>query len=566
MEEKQTMEPKTGSAAPPPREMPSFVEEAYFSGSRMGEAIDWCIDRHDRELHCDVQGVLNATGKEIRFKGRVLKFRKGVLTRRIAVLVEEDLRRKKVGNLDTVLTIGGEGATHEDIAATQITLQNYLKRNLDDDLYYDGRDLQQAVKDLEKVRQSRQVSCTVWGRRASDKLPILIRGKLVGAALKPAPILPEGFLEVRVEPEDSVGDPKIFTIAQPQLLIGPSSNPNLTILADKVYVQPFAWKEAPAYRDVLSTRNLTVTVRGGKKLIENVSFSIQEGEMLAIIGESGAGKTTTIKALIGDIPSTGVARIAGIDSKQTSKVRHFFGYCPQDLNYMYETFTPLENIIAFGKQYNIPEWQLIQRGKALLRDFDILEKGNNATRELSGGQQRRASIAIALAHRPKVLLMDEPTSGLDPDNRSELWNYLTYINQEYGTSIVVITHYPSEAEFCDKVAVFMRGKSLVAFGTPASLKETMPSRGFSVGIVLEEVDPRARKVLESITGVRFVLQRGELLKIFTDEPLQVIAERCATALKDKKIAIKIVKTKAVADMVDYYIAITRGLITGKIEK
>jgi ABC-2 type transport system ATP-binding protein len=530
MEEKQTMEPKTGSEAPSPREMPSFVEEAYFSGSRMGEALDWCIDRHDRELHCDVQGVLNATGKEVRFKGRILKFRKGVLTRRIAVLVEEDLRRKKVGNLDTVLTVGGEGATHEDVAATQITLQNYLKRNLDDDLYYDGRDLQQAVKDLEKVRQSRQVSCTVWGRRASDKLPILIRGNLVGASLKPAPILLEGFLEVRVEPEDSVGDPKIFIIAQPQLLIGPSSNPNLTILADKVYVQPFAWKEAPAYRDVLSTRNLTVTVRGGKKLIENVSFSIQEGEMLAIIGESGAGKTTTIKALIGDIPSTGVARIAGIDSKQTSKVRHFFGYCPQDLNYMYETFTPLENIIAFGKQYDIPEWQLIQRGKALLRDFDILEKGNNATKELSGGQQRRASIAIALAHRPKVLLMDEPTSGLDPDNRSELWNYLTYINQEYGTSIVVITHYPSEAEFCDKVAVFMRGKSLVAFGTPANLKETMPSRGFSV------------------------------------EPLQIIAERCATALKDKKIAIKIVKTKAVADMVDYYIAITRGLITGKIEK
>jgi hypothetical protein len=77
--------------------MPSFVEEAYFSGSRMGEAIDWCIDRHDRELHCDVQGVLNSTGKEVRFKGRILKFRKGVLTRRIAVLVEEDLRRKKVG-------------------------------------------------------------------------------------------------------------------------------------------------------------------------------------------------------------------------------------------------------------------------------------------------------------------------------------------------------------------------------------------------------------------------------------------------------------------------------------
>ncbi|MHA2373731.1 MAG: ATP-binding cassette domain-containing protein, partial [Candidatus Thorarchaeota archaeon] len=278
------------------------------------------------------------------------------------------------------------------------------------------------------------------------------------------------------------------------------------------------------------------------------------------------GKSTTIKALIGDIPSTGIARIAGIDSKNAQKVRYFFGYCPQDLSYMYETFTSLENIIAFGKQYDIPEWQLINEGKTLLRDFGILEKGNQATKELSGGQQRRVSIGMALVHRPKVLLMDEPTSGLDPDNRNELWGYLDYINQEYGTSIVVVTHYPVEAEFCDKVAVFMRGKSLVAFGTPARLKETMPSKGFAIGIVLEDVDPRARKTLEMVKGAQFVLQRGELLKVFTEEPLEVIAEECVKALEKKGIPVKIVKTKAVADMVDYYIAITRGLITGLIEK
>ncbi|MFX0108476.1 MAG: ATP-binding cassette domain-containing protein [Candidatus Hodarchaeota archaeon] len=550
--------------------MPSFVEEGFFSGARLGEAIDWCILRQDRELHCDVQGILNSTGKEVRFKGRILKVKKGVLTRRIAVLVEEDLRRRRRGELEMVLTVGGSGSTQEDVAATEITLQNYLKRNLSEDLYYDGRDLQQAVKDLQRMK-SQQSLCVVWGLRASDKLPIMISGNVIGYAtevFQPArgTILPEGFLEVRVEPENAVGDPKIYLVAQPQLFIGPRSNPNLTIMAEKVYIQPYAWRDVPAYRDVVEARNLTVKIRTGKKLIENVSFALQEGEMLAIIGESGAGKSTTVKALIGDIPSTGVARIAGVDSRQTTKVRHFFGYCPQDLSYMYETFTPLENIIAFGKQYDIPEWQLIQRGKTLLRDFGILEKGNNATRELSGGQQRRASIAVALAHHPKALLMDEPTSGLDPDNRNELWNYLTYINQEYGTSIIVITHYPIEAEFCDKVAVFIRGKSLVSYGSPAKLKESMPSGGFSVGIVLEEVDPRARKTLEAVQGVRFVLQRGELLKVFTDEALEVVAQRCVTALKEKDIAVKIVKTKSVADMVDYYIAITRGLITGIFEK
>ncbi|MBE0525763.1 MAG: ABC transporter ATP-binding protein [Candidatus Thorarchaeota archaeon] len=546
-------------------EKPTFVEEAYFSGARMGEAIDWCIARQDREIHCEVEGTLNSTGKDVRFRGRILKVKKSVLSRKIAVLIEEDMRRQKAGELEKVLTVGSDRTSQQDIAVTQITVQNYLKRNMAEDLYYDGRDLQQAVKDLEKMK-SQDVACTVWGKRASDKLPIMIHGSIVGSSTAPAPILVEGFLEVRVEPEGDVGDAKIYHVAQPQLLIGPRFNPNLTILANKVYIMPYAWKAAPEYRDVVATRNLTVKIKSGKKLIENVSFSIKEGEMLAIIGESGAGKSTTVKALIGDIPSTGVCRIAGIDSRETQKVRHFFGYCPQDLSYMYDTFTPLENIIAFGKQYDIPEWQLIQRGKTLLRDFGVLEKGNASTKELSGGQQRRVSIAIALAHNPRVLLMDEPTSGLDPDNRSELWRYLNFINQEYGTSIVVITHYPVEAEFCDKVAVFLRGQSLVAYGSPARLKESMPSRGFAVGIVLHEVDPRARETLEAVEGAKFVLQRGELLKIFTEEPLEIIAERAVTALKEKGIGVKIVKTKSVADMVDYYIGITRGLIQGTIEK
>ncbi|TFG29286.1 ABC transporter ATP-binding protein [Candidatus Thorarchaeota archaeon] len=546
-------------------ERPAFIEEAYFSGARISEAIDWCIARQDRELHCEVEGILNATGKEVRFRGRVLKVKKGMLSKSIALFVEEDLRRRKAGELEKVLTVGGDRTSQQDISINQITVQNYLKRNMADDLFYDGRDLQQAVKDLEKMK-SQDIACTVWGKRGSDKLPIMIHGTVIGSSTAPAPILPEGSLEIRVEPEEGVGEPKIYHVAQPQLLVGPRYNPNLTVLANKVYIMPYAWKAAPEYRDVVATRNLTVKIKSGKKLIENVSFSLKEGEMLAIIGESGAGKSTTVKALIGDIPSTGVCRIAGIDSRETQKVRHFFGYCPQDLSYMYDTFTPLENIIAFGKQYDIPEWQLIQRGKTLLRDFGILEKGNASSKELSGGQQRRVSIAIALAHNPRVLLMDEPTSGLDPDNRSELWRYLNYINQEYGTSIVVITHYPVEAEFCDKVAVFLRGKSLVAYGSPARLKESMPSRGFAVGIVLHEVDPRALKTLEAVEGAKFVLQRGELLKIFTDEPLEIIAERAVTALKEKGIGVKIVKTKSLGDMVDYYIAITRGLIQGTIEK
>ncbi len=546
---------------------PTVVEEAFFTGARIADAIEWYESRIDREIHCEVRGVLISTREEVAFQGRVLGAKKRVLLKQIAVLVEQDLRRReRRGELDSVLTVGSDTAGTQDVAATEIVMRNYLRRNMHEDIYCDGSDLQHVAKDIAKMLKVQQMRCTVWGKRFSDKRSIMIQGTIVSSTVGPAPVIPEGSLEVRVEPDDKVGTSKIYLVVQPQLLFGPRSNPDLTIMADKIYIQPFGWLETPAYRDVIECRNLTVTTKNKKKLIENVTFSLKEGEMLAIIGESGAGKSTTVKALIGDIPSTGVARIAGIDSRNAQKVRYFFGYCPQDLSYMYETFTPLENIIAFGKQYDIPEWRLIRDGKMLLKDFGILEKGNNMTRELSGGQQRRVSIAIALVHRPKVLLMDEPTSGLDPDNRNELWHYLDYVNKEYGTSLVVITHYPIEAEFCDKVAVFMRGKSLVAFGSPQRLKESLPNRGFAVGIVIEEVNPHARKILEEVEGVRFVLQRGELLKVFTDEPLAEIAEKCVSALEKNDIHVKIVKTRSVADMVDYYIAITRGLVTGIIEK
>ncbi|TFH08876.1 MAG: hypothetical protein E4H14_05570, partial [Candidatus Thorarchaeota archaeon] len=119
-------------------ERPAFVEEAYFSGARIGEAIDWCVLRQDRELHCEVEGVLNATGKEVRFRGRILKVKKGVLSKLLAVFVEEDLRRRKAGELEKVLTVGG---SQQDVTITQITAQNYLKRNMAEDLFYEGRDL-----------------------------------------------------------------------------------------------------------------------------------------------------------------------------------------------------------------------------------------------------------------------------------------------------------------------------------------------------------------------------------------------------------------------------------------
>ena len=278
---------------------------------------------------------------------------------------------------------------------------------------------------------------------------------------------------------------------------------------------------------------------------------------MGIIGESGSGKSTTIRALIGDIiPTRGQVIIGGVKSTQRKQVKPIFGFVPQDLGYMYQNFTPLENIIEFGKQYGIPEQELVRRGKVLLREMGIFEKGNQSVRTLSGGEKRRASISISMVHRPQLLILDEPTSGLDPDMRSELWDYLDYLNQEYGTSMIVVTHYPGEAEYCDTVGVFMRERSLVAYGSPAELKASLPGKGYAVGIILQQPRPGIATLLQDVKGIIHVLERGELIKVFSEVPLIEMSERVVRALQAQDIQIKSVKPKMGVDMTDYFILIT----------
>ncbi len=161
-----------------------------------------------------------------------------------------------------------------------------------------------------------------------------------------------------------------------------------------------------------------------------------------------------------------------------------------------------------------------------------------------------------MVHRPQLLILDEPTSGLDPDMRSELWDYLDYLNREYGTSMIVVTHYPGEAEYCDTVGVFMRERSLVAYGTPAELKASLPGKGYTVGIILKQPRPGLATLLHDVEGIIHVLERGELIKVFSEVPLMDMAERVVRRLQEQGIEIKSVKPKMSVDMTDYFILIT----------
>ncbi|MHA1732280.1 MAG: ATP-binding cassette domain-containing protein, partial [Promethearchaeota archaeon] len=167
-----------------------------------------------------------------------------------------------------------------------------------------------------------------------------------------------------------------------------------------------------------------------------------------------------------------------------------YGYVPQDLSYIYHDFTPVENCIHFGRQYGLSEEVLTQRAKQILKDLGVEDQMDKMVKDLSGGQKRRVSIAIAMVHNPSILFLDEPTSGLDPLTRFDLWRYLDVINKQYGISLVVISHYLDEIEYSDKAAIYLNGVGFHDYNSPQKLKETISRGGVAMEVTLEKVSLR----------------------------------------------------------------------------
>ncbi|MEM2637549.1 MAG: ABC transporter ATP-binding protein, partial [Candidatus Korarchaeota archaeon] len=197
------------------------------------------------------------------------------------------------------------------------------------------------------------------------------------------------------------------------------------------------------------------------------------------------------------------------------KMRALYGYVPQELSRMYEEMTVMENIYNFGRQYNLTAKEIESRAMKILEDLEIADKADTKVANLSGGQKRRASIAIAMVHSPLLLILDEPTSGLDPVMRTHLWNTLLKINEK-GTSLIVVTHYPEESAYCDKVAIFLRGEGLIDFGNPKELLSTLPGNGRVVVLKMKKRDPKITLVLDQNRLLYLEDREGEEYRIFAD--------------------------------------------------
>jgi ABC-2 type transport system ATP-binding protein len=203
----------------------------------------------------------------------------------------------------------------------------------------------------------------------------------------------------------------------------------------------------------------------GVKALKSVSLTVAEGEFFGLLGPNGAGKSTLIHCTTGLArPTSGSVKIFGHDAvRHYREAREAVALAPQEINL--DMFLTLEETLDLhGGYFGMSKPDRRERTAELLDAFSLTSKRNERTRTLSGGMKRRLTLARALMHRPRLLILDEPTAGVDIELRLELWQYIEKINRE-GTTVMLTTHYLEEAErLCDRIAFINHGE-IAAHGT-----------------------------------------------------------------------------------------------------
>ena len=210
---------------------------------------------------------------------------------------------------------------------------------------------------------------------------------------------------------------------------------------------------------------------GARRALGGVTFEVRRGEIFALLGPNGGGKTTLFKILSTSFaPTSGTARILGCDVRaQADEVRRHIGIVFQNPS-LDKKLTVLENLRYHGQLYGLRGKELSSRVQEMMDRLAVADRASHLVETLSGGLARRVELAKGLLHRPEVLILDEPSAGLDPGARRDLWLYLQRLREKEGVTILVTTHLIDEADRSDRVLVLNLGQ-VVALGTPESLKE-----------------------------------------------------------------------------------------------
>jgi len=243
----------------------------------------------------------------------------------------------------------------------------------------------------------------------------------------------------------------------------------------------------------------------GAHALRDVSLSIERGELFALVGPDGAGKTTFLRILAGLLgASSGSVRIDGVDvAADPVEVKERIGYMSQRFS-LAETLTVAENLLYVAEVWHVPRGERRKRITRLLEFSRLGPFQDRLTRNLSGGMKQKLSLCACLIHQPRILLLDEPTIGVDPVSRRDFWLILYDLMQE-GSTILLSTPYMDEAERCGRVGFLMDGR-LMACGSPAALKADLDT----VILDLRSSDARAaRRALRQVPELSAAVPFGE---------------------------------------------------------
>jgi ABC-2 type transport system ATP-binding protein len=202
--------------------------------------------------------------------------------------------------------------------------------------------------------------------------------------------------------------------------------------------------------------------------VDDVSFEVYAGEVVGYLGPNGSGKTTTMRMLLGLLaPTSGTAVVLGHDiAHQAEKIRPLVGYMSQKFG-LYDELTVQENLDFYSGVYDLSRSERRARIGEVLDIVGLAEHRRERAGQLSTGWRQRLGLAIALVHRPRLLLLDEPTSGVDPSARRVFWDLIAQLAED-GTTVFVSTHYMDEAEYCGRLGI-MNNARLLAMDTPQAL-------------------------------------------------------------------------------------------------
>ena len=242
-------------------------------------------------------------------------------------------------------------------------------------------------------------------------------------------------------------------------------------------------------KDILVIEHLSKRF-GEVQAVKDLSFRVKEGELFAFLGVNGAGKSTTISILCGQLAKdAGTVTVDGVNTdRNTDKIKHELGVVYQS-SVLDKALSVRDNLESRAALYGITGEAFKARLAELVELLDFQNLLKRPVGKLSGGQSRRIDIARALLHRPRILILDEPTTGLDPQTRKLLWDVIARLRREEGMTVFLTTHYMEEAADADYVVILDSGE-IAAEGTPLELKNTYTGDFITLyGVTAEQIAP-----------------------------------------------------------------------------